>query len=380
MLLGAKGGCQQCTCVPCETCTRTCTEPHSGAAFEAVFTNYFDEVEVGNPSDGYLNAEGDSDTSSPYDGMDGSGPWMQEVGGGFSDGGSYGGGTRFPCTYRFSFWRSTRQLGINNPAPSEALTENVIELSVSQGAVVYPDGTVITPASGTVALASIPLVPGGAGAVDPRTGAGSVSFALQCQNVETTFSIQARVRWNVKKRQHTVYGIVRECYQEDTGGGGVCDTFCSGSPAPSEMYLTISGVSTASEVHPNSGASSSPSISFMNGTYVVDEYQKNYGICDVFLSGFTFGDGDGEDVLLGAINIQLMVGNQWPYATPDGDTWMTGFVQSGGISFRVVVVCKKGRSDVCSSTSGTGSVHVQEIPITSTSRYFSGTCSWTLTP
>ena len=255
MAFGLGIPCASCGCTPpCSTCTRTCTEPHTGAAFAKVFTNYVSGVEAGNLTDGFLTASGDNDTSDPPDGMDGSGPWMQQVSGTFSDGGSYGGSTRFPCTYRVSFWRSVRGLGLGSSGTSTALTENVIELTVSQGAVVYPDGTVITPASGTVALASIPLVSGGASAVDPRTGEGSVSFALQCQNVETTFSITARVRWNVQKRQHTVYGIVRECYEEGTP----CATFCSGSPPPSTLYLTISNVNVTA------GPSVAPSVAAIN--------------------------------------------------------------------------------------------------------------------
>ena len=292
MLLGGYSSCQGCGCVPCKECTRTCTEPHSGAAFETVFTNYFEGVEVGNPSDGFLTATGDNDTSDPYDGMDGSGPWMQEVGGGFSDGGSYGGGTRFPCTYRFSFWRSTRQLGINNPAPSTALTENVIELSVSQGAVMYPDGTVITPASGTVTLASIPLVSGGASAVDPRTFDGTVSFALQCQNVETTFSIQARVRWNVQKRQHTVYGIVRECYEDEDP----CGAECSGSGVAGFLYLTISN-----------WTGPTPDGTTLNGTYVIDRVPN---LC-YWYRGAVLSECIGESI-----------GAQYAQAYPNGiDLW-----------------------------------------------------------
>ena len=265
MLLGGGSPCQQCGCVSCNTCARTCTEPHTGAAFAKVFTNYVSGVEAGNLTDGFLTASGDNDTSDPPDGMDGSGPWMQQVSGGFSDGGSYGGGTRFPCAYRFSFWRSTRQLGFNNPAPSTALTENVITLTVSAGAIVVPDGTVITPASGTVTLASVPLVSGGAGAVDPRTGEGSVSFALQCQNVETTFSVQARIRWNVQKRQHTLYGIVRECYEEGTP----CATACSGGPPPNTIYLEIKNVSL----------SGGATVAGLAGTYVMTRV-PNY--CDLW--------------------------------------------------------------------------------------------------
>lgn len=271
MLLGGYSSCQGCGCVPCKGCTAECTNPHTGDAFETVFTNYFEGVEVGNPSDGYLNASGDNDTSDPYDGMDGSGPWMQQVGGAFNDGGSYGGGTRFPCTYRFSFWRSVRGLGIGSSSTSTALTENVITLTVSEGAIVYPDGTVITPASGTVTLASVPLVTGGAGAVDPHINDGTVSFALQCQNVETTFSIQARIRWNVQKRQHTLYGIVRECYEEGTP----CATVCSGSPPPSVLYLAISSATTTAGTFGGM---------IPNGTYAMDRIP---GFCSSYNTWLT---------------------------------------------------------------------------------------------
>jgi hypothetical protein len=118
----------------------------------------------------------------------------------------------------------------------------------------------------------------------------------------------------------------------------------------------------------------------MNGTYVVSEYQKTYGICDVFLSGFNSGSVDPGLALIAAINLGFQAQYQWPYATPDGDTWVSGFAQRDGVSYRLIVMCKKGKADVCLSTSGTGSVHVQEIPITVVSKYFLGSCSWTLTP
>jgi len=260
--------------VSCQTCTRTCTEPHSGAAFSKVFTNYVSGVEAGNLTDGFLTASGDNDTTDPPDGMDGSGPWMQQISGGFSDGGSYGGGTRFPCAYRFSFWRSVRGLGLNSSSTSTALTENVIELTVTAGAIVYPDGTVITPASGTVVLATVPLVSGGAGAVDPRTSDGTVSFALQCQNVETTFSVTARIRWNVQKRQHTLYGIVRECYEEGTP----CATACDGNPPPDVLYLTINNFSTTAGTFGGT---------YPSGTYALDRVAGLCNCYEAFITGCT---------------------------------------------------------------------------------------------
>jgi len=150
----------------------------------------------------------------------------------------------------------------------------VITLTVSEGAIRLPDGNVITAANGAVALASIPLVSGGAGSVDPRTNDGTVSFSLQCQNVATTFSIQARIRWNVQKRQHTLYGVVRECYEDDTGGGP-CATFCDGSPSNDVLYLTVSNY-TGPEP-----ASGSP-----NGTYVLERVP---GLCDFFRGGWLWG-------------------------------------------------------------------------------------------
>jgi len=300
MLLGGKGGCQQCTCVPCDECTRTCTEPHSGAAFEAVYTRFFEGVEVGNPADGYLSASGDNDTSDPYNGMDGTGPWFQQVGGGFSDGGSYGGGTRFPCTYRFSFWRSSYTLGTATiPPASTALTENVITVTVSTGAVVFPDGRVFTADDGPVTLASVPLVSGGALAADPRTNDGTVSFALQCQNVETTFSVQARISWATQKRQHVLYGIVRECYEEGTP----CATACSGSPPPASLYLTISNY-TGPTI-----ATGTP-----NGTYVLDRV-PNY--CNWYLGNWGWG------CLALPLDVNLEAGNDDVSAYMDANARIT---------------------------------------------------------
>ena len=257
MLLGGKGGCQQCTCVPCDACTRTCQNPYTGTEFEAVFTRYFEGAETGNVSDGYLTATGDSDTSDPYDGMDGTGPWFQQITGGFTLNSTQ---TRFPCRVLVSFWRNNYTLGAATiPPASTALTSNKVYLTVSDGAVIVGD-RVIVPADGEVHIdgLSIPLVTGGgdqSGNI-PRFYEGSVYVAPQCESA--SFSIRARIEWNTQKRQHVLYGLVRECYQED---GELCEMWCDGNPANDTIYLTIS----------NYGGPS-PNAFVFNGTYVLERF------------------------------------------------------------------------------------------------------------
>ena len=305
-------GCSPCCGPTCEQCTRTCTEPHSGDAFEVVYTRKFEGVEVGNPSDGYLTATGDSDTSDPYDGMDGTGPWFQQVGGGFSVGGSGDTSTRFGCTYRFSFWRTTARLGAGGiQQPSTALTENVIELIVSAGAIVFPDGRVITAADGAVTLAPVPLM---ASSNDPRTFEGTVSFAPQCMNVETLFSIRARVRWNVQMRQHVVYGIVRECYED----GFPCATACEGTQAPNVAYLTISNYTGPTY--------DSPVPMDVEGTYVLE---RAPGFCDYY---YTFWNSNLcfslENPLGSLLWAPIAINN---YGTTNYGFYMAHYAQIGGV-------------------------------------------------
>ncbi len=270
MLLGGKGGCQQCTCVPCDACTRTCQNPYTGTEFEAVFTRYFEGAETGNVSDGYLTASGDSDTSDPYDGMDGTGPWYQQVSGSFTLNSTQ---TRFPCRVTVSFWRNNYTLGAATiPPASTALTSEKVYVTVTAGAVIVGD-RVIVPEDGEVHIetVSIPLVTGGgdqSGNI-PRFYEGSVSVAPTCESA--SFSIRARIEWNTQKRQHVLYGLVRECYEIGTP----CATFCDGSPANNVLYLTISNY-TGPEP-----ASGSP-----NGTYVLERFP---GYCDFFMGGFTWG-------------------------------------------------------------------------------------------
>jgi hypothetical protein len=364
MLLGGKGGCQQCTCVPCDACTRTCTEPHTGTAFEPVYTRFFEGVEVGNPADGYLSASGDSDTSDPYDGMDGTGPWFQQVSGGFNDGGSYGSGTRFPCTYRFSFWRSSYTLGAGTiPPASTTLTENVITVTVSTGAVVFPDGRVFTAADGPVALSSVPLVSGGALATDPRTGEGSVSFALQCQNVETTFSVQARIVWATQKRQHVLYGIVRECY-EDTPPTNCCP---AGVTLPNELYITISNYTG-----PVGQDIDGTSMEY-NGTYVLSRVPN---FCNYYLGTWEYGCrlpsnnplGDSLGIFRN-YNIQAVLepGNAGYIAFFDRTALFSGVCRSQGLhilSPTTTTFC--GPGVIASGTNGENYIDFTQFPFGAT--------------
>jgi hypothetical protein len=244
MLLGGKGGCQQCTCVPCDPCERTCTNPHTGTAFEAVYTRYFEGAEDGNVSDGYLTASGDSDTSDPYDSMDGNGPWFQQVAGEFTLEPST---TRHPCNVTVSFWRNNNTLGASTiPPPATTTTMNRIRVSVSasSGTGVFVEGTLVGVGETLDLAATIPLVTGGGdqSTNDPRTYNGSATVTPECHNKTAIFTIEARLEWSVKKRQHVVYGLVRECYEEGTP----CSGTCSGSPPPESLYLTISNAAVTS--------------------------------------------------------------------------------------------------------------------------------------
>jgi hypothetical protein len=257
MLLGGKGGCQQCTCVPCDECTRTCTNPHTGTAFEAVYTRYFEGAEDGNASDGYLTANGDSDTSDPYDGMDGNGPWFQQVGGEFTLDPST---TRHPCGVTVSFWRNNYVLGASTiPPPATTTTMNRIRVSVSSLSEtgVFVEGTYVAIGDTLDLNVTIPLVTGGGdqSTNDPRTSAGTATVTPECHNKTAIFTVQARLEWDVKKRQHVVYGLVRECYEIGTP----CATACDGDPPPDTIYLEIKNVSL----------SGGATVAGLAGTYVM---------------------------------------------------------------------------------------------------------------
>lgn len=275
MLFGAKGGCQQCSCVPCDACTRTCTEPHTGTAFQTVYHIYGLGEEIGNPSDGYLSASGDVDTSDPYDGMDGFGPWYQEVSGSFTISSAT---TRFPCAVVVSFWRNSFPLGpVGVPPPPSSLTLNRIRVSVSalSETGVYAGGQLIEPGGSYDFSDAIPSVTGSGdqSGGDPHSGIGSISVSAECGNKIALFTISGRVEWNTKKRQHVVYGKVRECYEE----GSPCGTACSGSAPPSTLYVTISNYTSDFRDYLGLPVSGSD----VNGTYVVERVPYN---CDSWIA------------------------------------------------------------------------------------------------
>lgn len=238
---GNSGSCGGCGCKSCQECTRTCTNPHTGTAFETVYTLYFEGVEAGNPSDGYLDATGDSDTSDPYDGMDGNGPWSQTVSGTFQLSKT---ATRYPCFFRASFWRSNFVLGANTiPPPATTLTAERITVtnsSLSEGAI-FADNVLLQPGESHQFDNTIQLVAGAGdqSTNDKRFYNGTVSVRAACVNDYVSFTVSGHIAWDVKKRQHVLYGIVRECYEEP--GSDVCAGECtSPSVVPDELYVTLS--------------------------------------------------------------------------------------------------------------------------------------------
>lgn len=277
MILGG-GQCQKCKCIPCDPCEQECTEPHTGDAYEVVYTLYQLGVETGNTTDGYLTASGSRDEDDPYDGMDGSSPWYQQIEGGFSFGPSV---TRNPCTVRVSFWRSTRTLGPTVfPPPAATLTVSKVTVSCTAGKVRFGEN-IISEGESQDFNVTFPLVTGSGDQSenDPRTAVGTFAVSPLCR--EASFSITARIEWTTSKRLHTLYGLVRECYEEGTP----CDTFCDGDPAPDVLYLTISNAATTIGTFDGT---------FPNGTYVLDRVP---GLCAAYLAnldGCTQGGGEAS--------------------------------------------------------------------------------------
>lgn len=295
---GNSGSCGGCGCKSCQECTRTCTNPHTGTAFETVYTLYFEGVEAGNPSDGYLDATGDVDTSDPYDGMDGTGPWSQTVSGTFS---LTKATTRYPCYVRVSFWRSNFVLGANTiPPPATTLTAERITVTnspVSEGAI-FADNVLLQPGESHQFDNTIQLVAGAGdqSTNDKRFYNGMVSVRAACANDFVSFTVSGHIAWNVKKRQHILYGTVRECYETGTP----CSTFCNGSPAPDVLYLTISNYTG-----PTYDAGTPMDI---EGTYVLDRIP---GICNSYAAPWTYGLCFSSQFPLAAAVFGVVQVNRW---------------------------------------------------------------------
>lgn len=291
MILGG-GQCQKCKCIPCDPCEQECTNPHTGDAYEVVYTLYSLGVEIGNTTDGYLTASGSRDEDDPYDGMDGSSPWYQQVEGGFSFGPSV---TRNPCTVRVSFWRSTRTLGPTVfPPPAATLTVSKVTVSCTAGRIRFGEN-VISEGESQDFDVTFPLVAGTGdqSADDPRSAEGTFAVSPLCR--EASFSITARIEWTTSNRLHTLYGIVRECYEIGTP----CAEFCDGDPAPDEVYLTISNLSVTAQ----SGPFAYPSYTeldsmsaFLEGTFVLSRVP---GYCGLWSGSASGGECEGVGGLPG---------------------------------------------------------------------------------
>ena len=302
---GNNGSCGGCGCKSCQECTRTCTEPHTGTAFETVYTLYFEGAEAGNPTDGYLDATGDVDTSDPYDGMDGTGPWSQTVSGGFTLTKST---TRYPCYFVASFWRSNFVLGPNtNPPPSADLTSQTITVTNNGPGVLvsgeYEFMRELQPGESYTYTEGIPLVAGSGdqSTNDPRTTTGRIAWRQKCVNETVSFTVTATINWNVKKRQHVLYGLVRECY-EDPGAPDPCAGFCVGSSVPDTIYVTITNFA----LDPDATFYSS-SVPGVNGTYALS---RAPGLCRYWF-GPTFGSSCADRGLPPA-------SLETSFASPDG--------------------------------------------------------------
>jgi len=245
MLLGGGSNCQQCGCKSaCEKCTRTCTNPHTGSAFQEVYQVWSFGAVNGLASDGYLTFSGDSDAAAGV--MVGDGPFYQQIGGSFYLDNS---ATRFPCGVTVSFWRT---LFPANATTDTALSSNTITVTCVTGQFLTAGGVLLNPGESYTYTDIIPLV--GLFAGDPHTSAGTVSGIATCS--DTLVSIQGRIAWSNSERIHGLHGIVRECYEE----GNPCATACDGSQPPSTIYLAITNAAYTGGV---------ADLSWMNGTYVL---------------------------------------------------------------------------------------------------------------
>jgi hypothetical protein len=216
--------------------------------------------------------------------MDGSGPWSQQVSGSFTLDSTQ---TRFPCRVTVSFWRNQYGVGVQSiPPPSTALTFQGVFVTVTSGAVRIND-RVFVPADGEVQITtvSIPLVSGGGdqSTNDPHQYEGGISIAPQCQSA--SFSIRATITWNTQRRQHVLYGLVRECYEEENPCAATCAVGLN--PPPDEIYLTISDIDVPDTLSPF--GTFNDQYAFLNQTFVLS---RQPGICTAWTGTARGGECD----------------------------------------------------------------------------------------
>lgn len=349
------GSCSTCGCSSCSECKRTCTNPHTGDPFEVVYTLYSGIVgdEIGNPTDGYLTATGDSDTSDPQDGMDGTGPWYQQVSGTFQ----LPSGSRYPCWFYVSFWRNNYALGTltpGQPAPSDALTLNEVKVTnttASQGNIWGPLGTLLAPGESVTVSSAVPVVTGNGdqSGADPRRAAGTYGVTAECDNKTVIFSVTAKITWNVKLRQHLLYGKVRECYETSA-----CSNCPGGVGSPNTIYVQLSNFSGTLD----GGAS-------INGTYAVGRDPLAYQ-CASYLgtyampsSCYAFGLTCGR--VTSYISVSNGDGGCGTAADGVTDIWFFGYKRSGYCVSINIQIANAAFSNIC----GTGTIA-------------SGTATWVL--
>ena len=246
MILGGGSNCQGCGCSRCPECTRTCQNPHTGAAFQQVYQVWSFGAVNGLATDGYLTFSGDSEAAG-LGTMDGDGPFHQQIGGTFNLNSTQ---TRFPCSLTVSFWRTLYQ---TTATTDTELTANTVTITCNTGQfVISPANIVLNAGESYTFSPAVPLVPLLSG--DPRSSVGTFGGFATCDN--TQVAVSARIDWSNPDRIHGLYGIVRECYEEGTP----CATYCDGNPPPSSIYLAITNAT------PTGGGSG---LSWMNGTYVL---------------------------------------------------------------------------------------------------------------
>jgi hypothetical protein len=198
-------------------------------------------------TDGYLTFSGDEDNPA----FIGDGPFHQAIGGTFDLNSSQ---TRFPCSLTVSFWRTVAPI---DATTNLGLTGNTVTFTCVTGQFqISPEGVVLNPGESYTFSPAVPQVALLSG--DPHSAAGTFGGFALCDN--TQVAVQARLDWSSPERMHVLYGIVRECYEEENP----CVEECSGSGVPDVLYITISNYTGPT-----------PDGTTLNGTYVVDRMPGN---------------------------------------------------------------------------------------------------------